>query len=297
MEAYGQYARFSAIADVLELSALKGRTVRRAHVIDWLRDAAMSISSDLMIPEEELDGRRSDDYELPCTALFDLFAERMGTIGSLYPFSVTTRELSLRRGMHKEGIYTQLLALTVAHAHDVKTRAKPTVVFERLVSEAFRRRGWKSVCVGASRGKLQDSLVTASKQTNLPLRTSGAPHSRRANDDKIDVLAHFSLADSRPGRFTAIGQVTLEKSSGWARKAQEPPVRIWADYMNEPILPYKFLAVPHHVENRYFLRLTRETNAIVLDRLRMALMLRSPHPEMTAIFNAVVKARVEFGED
>src|SRR5690606_3073803 len=128
-------------------------------------------------------------------------------------------------------IYSHILALTIAHAHRLQTAVRPAEVFEEIVAEYFKAIGWSAAQVGKNRGSFSAALEEVGKATGLRLAPSAAPHSRRANDDKVDVLAHFNLGDNRSGRLTMIGQATVGRSSDWEKKSDEPSARIWGKYL------------------------------------------------------------------
>ena len=71
---------------------------------------------------------------------------------------------------------------------------------------------------------------------------------RRAQDENVDAIAHFSWADQRPGLWTFIGQATCGKSESWEVKVNEPSGAAWASFLGVSPSPQVFLAVPHHIE-------------------------------------------------
>ena len=294
IDVYGQYARFSALADVVEAAAARGTAFGRSKVIDWLGDLDINADRDLFIRTEELADRADgDSLEQAVGFVFDLLADRSRVLGDRYPFRQSVD--SLTRTTIQTSFYLDILSMTLAHAYKIETGPdRPTYVFEQVVAGLFHDRGWMSVHTGKFRGNFDETLHEMGKEVSIDMNPEAAIHSRRANDDKVDVLAHFPWRDDRPGRLTAISQVTLEKSSGWERKAKEPSPRSWAKYMHDEIEPISFFAVPHHIEPRQYQRLIETTQSIPLDRLRVVMSVESMPSGASAIRNAVDGTSVSF---
>ena len=280
---YGQYARFSAVADLLEISALRGKSVSVETAIDWLSDVGIKPRDDLLLTDDGLaDFDDGDAFEQSAAIVFDLLRDRAQTLNELYPFEITTGDI--RKRDIDSSVYADVLALTLAHAYRIDTAPdRPTEVFERVVSNFFGERGWLSVHSGKFRGKFDANLVKIGQAIQIEMHPSAAPKSRYENDGKVDVVANFPWLDDRQGRLTAITQATLEKSSGWAKKANEPSPQKWRSWMNDHVEPLVFFAVPHHIEPKHFVDLLQSSQAILLDRLRLVLSISELPPETSTI--------------
>jgi len=262
---YGSYARFSAVADFLELLALKtsGRFVREP-------DLERRLDNDNIRLKTPLGGAHADASQAAGT-VFTILEERARILGRRYPFEVTRRD-GLRVRTRAIGPYRVLLALTAAHAYRVRC-ADPKKLFEGLVARALKKLGLRTTTTGTSqrrgRGGFATVLATACADVGLEATLDKEIVSSAAQDEKVDTLAHLDLQDKRRGRWTFIGQVTIAESTEWERKASEPKPKLWRELLTDTHAPSPFLAVPHHVEPLHWESLHRHQEAIVLDRLRL----------------------------
>lgn len=287
---YGSYARFSAVADFLELHAL--RTPRRYIRVPDLERRLDTDSIRLNTPLVPT----PTDAGQAAGIVFSILEERVRILGAEYPFTVTRRD-GLRARYKSVGVYRVLLALTAAHAYRIRT-LDPKQLFESLVARALTTLGLRAATTGTSRrrrvGSFSTMLGTACSAIGLVASPDAAVISSAAQDEKVDTLAHLDLGDQRCGRWTFIGQATVAESTEWERKAAEPKPKLWRNLITDTHDPAPFLAVPHHVEPRHLENLHERAHAIVLDRLRLALMKVAPTAQERRVVAAVAACPTEW---
>lgn len=314
IEAYGSYARASALADFLELAALKGRTFTVADVSAYLQDnnwrlrdafrrqvGSREVSATEVEVEEEPDvddspvESASEVFSQGANRVVRLLEERSTVLGKLYPFRLTDRGLIPRRNADTNpGPYQILLALTAAHAYQLEVPHDPKRLLERVVHRVVSRRGWLCADFANQRrsaSSFAGALDAVGNVVQLVIDPLASSTSRAAQDAGVDTIAHFSWGDWRPGKWVVIGQVTCAKSDEWRAKLLEPSIPAWKRRFGEA--PAVFLAVPHHIEPDHLRYLLDEAEGIVLDRLRMARHMPQPTREELALTRAVLRSRVE----
>ena len=286
------FARFSAVADYLELYALSrsGLVVREPDLERRFENDGVRISSplDQTIP----------DATRAASIVFDVLLERARILGDLYPFIVSRQEGLSARRPRRIRTYRVLLALTTAHAFHVSKKPDPKKLFEGLVERTLRRLGLRTTTTGTSRkrgrGGFQAVLQTACTDVGLKASVDGVILSRAAKDENVDTLAHLDFQDQRRGRWTFIGQATVGESSNWEAKAKEPSPKVWQDLIADTHRPSVFLAVPHHVEPLHLESMHQREDAIVLDRLRLALQDVAPEATERELVSAVDACQVDW---
>ena len=287
---YGTYARFSATADFLELSALrnKNRVVREPDLARALDNGTIVVSPL---------GPRPADGSQAASIVFGILEERARILKSLYPFSVSRANGLTAQGGGVAG-YRILLALTIAHAYAVGS-VDPRKVFEGVVSRALQTLGLRSAVMGTSRARGAGGFfgVVASACDDVGLGVTAIPDvivSCAAQDEKVDALAHLDLSDARPGRWTFIGQATIAQSDEWEKKAGEPKPKLWMKLINDTHEPLPFLAIPHHIEPNHLRHLNERGDIVILDRLRLARTGLKPTKDERAIVKAVDACKVDW---
>jgi hypothetical protein len=284
-DAYGTNARASAIADFVEVACLAGLAPSEDELRDRLKDSETSLPAEKYVlfgeadpateEEEEQDGDANERYADSARRIFELLRERSRILGDRYPFELAASRLRLR-AQHSGDSYLGLLAMTIAHAHGIRTAGDPKRIFEETVARVLNVRGWKAANLArqtkAQRGAatFEAALAAVCATCDLTADVAGVILSRAANDEGVDTVAHHSWGDDRAGRWTLIGQATLEKSDGWRKKLREPSPNLYRDLFREHVLPLPFLAVPHHVEPLHLEKLVQDSGSVVLDRLRLA---------------------------
>lgn len=295
-DAYGPYARHSAIADFLEVAALRGRHVHEVDVARSLEQDNIYVlpsAFDRPVPGED----DFDRYRHSARRIFDLLSERERTLRGLYPLIIADHTLRSRRGRH-QGIYKALLAMSVLHAYDIDPAPHdPRTSFERVVARCLRRNGFRAATTGTAGSAglgFSERLTRACSEVGLVANAAGAIISKYAKDENVDTLAHFDFHDDRPGRWTAIGQCTVASSDQWDKKICEPSPSTWRSLIAEAIHPTAFLAVPHHVERAYWNKLLEDRERLIFDRLRLTASGERPLPEERGLVAAVLACEVEW---
>ena len=301
---YGPYARASLIADYVELLALKN-PVRRETVVDFLSD---SNGWDLELIQESEDN--SSDYQETALSewhdqaqekaaiVFELMEERRCTLAERYPFAITDGMVSCDPNIdYESNPYLAILSLTIAHAFNVSSSQKPTELFEQMVTKVLRDRGLRSVGVAAARrtsNSFSAALSKACDTVGLKANPHGAAIRRKAHDEGVDILCHFSWDDDlRANAWVFIGQVTVGRSDIWVQKIKEPSPLPWANLVGIQNQPLPFLAVPHHVESPMMEKLGSDGDGVVLDRLRLAKFKCKTDSKERDIIRAVAQESVE----
>jgi len=286
IDRYGKFARFTNIADLLELAALKGRRVSKAKVAGWLDNLDIGPTKDLFLDDTEFD--HTEAAEL----VFDILREREELLGSRYPFTLEGNDFQCPS--RTACPYLDVLGITVAHAHRVQTECQPADLFENIVTEALIAKGWKAARVGEGRVRFATTLAEAGKTIGLSTYPNAAVHSRAANDEGVDVVARLPMfEDQHNEHLVLLGQATIEKSTGWGKKASEVSTKRWKKYLGTELEPVRFFAVPHHIEHREFRRLLEGIDCLILDRLRLVQMLDTLPSNIRAVWRKVAREPVE----
>ena len=285
VDAYGSYARSSAIADFIELLAIRGVRPKQATLADYIHDTSWGsrIQETYLVPGNEHpdeDGEGlGDDAEEAAARVFSLLVQREECLGDLYPFQVGPNEQYIEMAHSAPGPYLALLGITMTHAFDINSGLNPRDVFEDTVSRALADVGHKAINFSRCRRShrsFSTALVAAGSVLNLRPVPLGAPISRYAQDAGADVLAHVE-AGYRPedsiGAWTLVGQVTCGESDTWQRKLGEVQVPGWRARLACIVPPQAFLAVPHHAEQSHLEYLVSNSQRMILDRLRLTNML------------------------
>ena len=305
-DTYGPYARASLLADYMELLALKGQSVRRATVADFLADSGSEWDLELIqpltndLPDEQLNdlSERLAVADDRASIAFRQLEERRHILEAQYPFNIADDAVSLGPDVDREAnAYVAVLALTIAHAFHVVSPSRPEVLFEQTVTGVLRERGLSSAGFAAIRracGSFEAALTTACARIGLKAAPYAASRRARAHDEGVDVLCHLGWEeDLRPGSWGFIGQVTVARSDSWDRKIKEPSPNSWARRIGTWVQPLPFLAVPHHVERPMMEKLTEDGQAVVLDRLRLVRFKEEIEADEREIIQAVVGEDVE----
>ncbi len=295
IDAYGSKGRVAALLDFAELWALGGAPPSVAGLIDyiddngWLRRMSEHYE-EIGIPEDPDDGEADfgTSREMAATRLTNLVGERKILLERRYPFEIEEGRLAYR-GDGEEYLY--LLAVTVAHAFsDLLDCPDPTDVFPRTVVRALSSRSLLTADVGACRAA-GTGFASTVKAVADAIELRSTVHSGMvavsANDEGVDVVAHFPWDADRPGTWVFLGQVTCAKSDRWEAKLDEVAGARWQRYLNLANSPYEFLAVPHHVDYGHLTYLCQKNRGVVLDRLRLAPWIGELSTEERAILDVV----------
>lgn len=310
IDAYGRYARASNLADHLELLCLLGQGLNRKGLADVISDRAwiakMEEHFDVPTPaprgefedpsEEEAAATADEPGTVQADRVFDRLEERAELLGEHYPFTIG-EELRLRDGVDpRRSPYVALLAITLAHAHKLEVAHAPTQLLEEAVVATLKLRGLEAVDVAAA-GRGGGGFEETAKQAAVAVGLRAAPETVitmvNANDEKVDSLAHLPWGDLRPGAWAFLGQATCGESDTWSKKMGEPSDETWRLMLKVGVMPFVFLAVPHHVELHHLAKMVQDKKRLVLDRLRLARYREDVTAEETMIVDAVLEVGAE----
>lgn len=291
IDIYGTDGRTAALADLVEFRAAKGRGMSVADLADLISEMGWTSrpSRQLIMTEDD------DDAADPLASqAFSLLEERREVLRDRYPFEFALGQLRLKTGTDlASNPYFALLSIAIAHAWKVPCGSvTPQAALESMVADAF---GVRLSAVGLGTGdrngrSFVENLREGASAIGLVASANPTPRRVRAKDAGVDTLAGYIWPDRRPGHWVMVGQVTCGQTDTWAAKLSEPKPAIWKAYLQEPLTPQRFLAVPHHVDSRFFLYLHQQDEGLIVDRLRLASVLETPSPPAIAVANAVMLA-------
>ena len=288
IDAYGTYARHSALADYAEVMAWRLGYYAEATLADFLRDNGWvrrmhdlfrlpndnRDDEDVEAGDDPEDGGVDDEpWEVAAGEVFDLIRDRADTLGDSYPFSVTeVLERREAKGPYAH-LYLALLSLTLSHAYGIGCDdLDPKQIFEESVEATLATKGLLVANVGRGgrrSGYFDDAVMEAGESVGLRPTPDAAPRRMYANDEGVDTLGHLPWEDDRNACWTFIGQATCASSDEWPRKLNEPSPLQWRGFLGIHTMPLPFLAVPHHVGRPMFEYLVSLDARMVLDRLRL----------------------------
>ena len=303
IDAYGPYARVSALADFLEVCAVKEVRVNRGRLADLIADNPWRLQEIIIGPdnddEPELDRLpdRLDRAREAADSVVSVLQERADELEDRYPFQFKESHIELKPGTDlRTHPYVKLLALTVAHAYQLCGDPDPKQVFESVVADSLGSLVGNSVDFGRVRrgmASFEAALKEAAPRIGLVSTPKAAWRSRRAQDTGVDTIGHISWGDTRGGAWTVIGQATCARSDYWMGKLDEPKPAGWSRFLGVLPHPMVFLAVPHHVEQNHLNFLIQADRGIVLDRLRLSRFRREIVDGEEALVQAVLNAELE----
>jgi len=296
-DAYGKYARASAVADFLELLALRGNESSEPELADLIGDNGWALD-DMFLDEGEsrpLSGRR-DAADEQARVVFSLLEERQQLLGHKWPFRLDKSRLKILRHKPADEPYVALLAILLCHAFDLKTPHLPERVFEATVADVFGGRDLLVSNFGETARKahnFEKAVMEAGAVLSLEPTPLAAIRKRRAQDENVDTLCRTWWGDVRPGIWCIVGQVTCAVSEEWEGKISEFSTATWGRFLNVAPEPAGFLAVPHHVESLHFAKLVQDHQRVVVDRLRLVTFKAGVLADEKALIEIIVASKVE----
>ena len=303
IDAYGTYARVSALADFVEVCAVKGVRVNRGQLADLMADNRWTFRELITGPdyddEPELERlpNRLDRAGEAADSIVSVLQERSDALKDGYPFQFKESHIKLEPGTDpRTHPYLKLLSLTVVHAYQLCGDPDPKRVFESVVADSLGSLVGNSVSFGRLRlgmNSFEAALRKAAPMIGLVGTPEAAWRSRRAQDAGVDTIGHISWGDTRGGAWTVIGQATCARSDDWIGKLDEPKPARWSQFLGVLPHPMVFLAVPHHVEQNHLNFLVQAERGIVLDRLRLSRFRSAMVDGEEALVQAVLDAELE----
>jgi hypothetical protein len=313
INAYGTYARATALADVLEVQALSGTSWAAEDLTDYVRDSqwAAQLGERFDRPERELaimpdssgpiSVRFADELDVDSESvgrIYDILSQRAQLLGDAYPFQLTETRLNYRGTADFEHSYLVLLAITVLHSYAVPVSPPPHQYFEDYVTNAFAQKGYLAANLARYRresANFSDALINAGFDCELWATPEAATVRKRAQEEGGDIIAHMSWSDSRRIHWTMVSQVTCGVSDSWPRKMSEAAPYMWQNLLGTLTLPQIVFAVPHHVEeSQLSYLLGRQPEVFILDRIRLTLAQPEIDEVGLAYLKELVRQRLEF---
>lgn len=306
IEAYGTYARRSALADALEVQAFSSASlsISRAELADYIRDSNWTrlLGGQFSLSDEEDAGlgEEIDASNAAALNVFDVLRERKEILGDRYPFAVSGERI---RRLDVEGsgrAYCLFLAVTTLHAYHITTVGlDPRHYFEDLVTTSLARKGLVAGNLGrARRGSsgLAEAVYEVGRHCGLSPSPDSAIVRQRAQEEGVDVIAHLKWGDSRPLHWVFIVQATCGKSDTWYSKLHDASELMWKNLLGLRFLPRAVLAVPHHMQSDTASYLAEKGNGqkLVLDRLRLCEMDGDGIDRADDVMNALREIEVKF---
>jgi hypothetical protein len=282
LEVYGTYARRSALADALEVQALRGASSSIAELADYIRDNDWTrLLSDKFTTggpgDEEESGSLGEEVDASVSAadeISSVIEERREMLGDSYPYDFSSGRLRYRGRDDLRHSYLLFLGLAILHAYRIETDPEPWQIFEDSVAQCFSDRGFRTANLGRlrrSRSNFKDALEEVGSACGLITNFAGVTIKTSAQEEGVDVLAHWDWLDSRPLHWVYIIQATCGKSDTWNQKMNGPSVNMWKNLLGLLVLPRAVLAVPHHVPRDMVAYLYQRDGGkcLLLDRLRL----------------------------
>lgn len=294
IDRYGRLVRPSYLADYMELLALRGLKSTIAQIGDMIEDRWALKREIITIPEDDPE----ESVENYTHSAFMCLLERRYILGDAYPFIVHESHIEAKPGLDlKASPYVALLALTLAHAYNIQAGLDVKQAFEEIVAEGLAGVGFTVANVGRlSRENSMDFIKTVqavSSHINIRMDPGAATRRANANDGGVDVVGHLDWGDARSGRWTVLGQATCGTSDTWEAKLGEPKPEMWKKMMAESVSPTRFLAVPHHLDERAY-RYISENNALaVVDRSKLVPLVISSIRSLGRVVDMVMAEPIE----
>jgi hypothetical protein len=299
---YGSKVRSSCLADYMELVALQGINCTFADLTDMIKDGIGRLRPHFtggeLIDENEDDDIEPERDHFLIDSMKQCLMERREVLQELYPFEVGSSAVSLRQEFDtNESPYVWLLAVTLIHAYDLDSTLKVDRVFEELVTDSLKSRGFIASNLGEMSRNAGFNFVRTiealSQSVGIQMKPDGPVRPANANEHGTDIFMHLTWNDDRVGKWTFIGQATVGKSETWPSKCSEPKPAFWSRIMNEHVQPHPFFAVPHHVEREALISLTQDSSRSVLDRVRLSAFIRTPPANVDKLISTVMQAKVQ----
>lgn len=274
----GADLRHSCLADHLEFQAIIGGSsfsekelADRIENSSWLRILSPRLSTDPAINHDKLS---LGDYQDKCLdvaqQIFGLIDQRQQILGDAYPFE--RKNFSKIHLKHEEGSYLWLLALSLAHGHNLALSEFPHRSFETAVTAAINGVGMDAFNIGtATGGSFDETLGQIQGHFScLAATPDNVRRSLSANDGGGDTIAMLPIEnDVRHGHWIFVGQSTVGKSDSWCKKIHEVKTEMWRNSFADRVIAIPFFATPYHVSDHYLQLLVNNEQRCIWDRLRL----------------------------
>lgn len=313
IDLYGTKGRATYLADYLEYTALGGAEVRLSVLVDMVKDNNWGRKDfDFTEPsstwrnldemediEERVLAKFDDGDEDVCSRVEEILVCRIRHLRDRYPFQLIDQglgarlQLSLPCDVARCRPYLALLSLTIAHAYKMKVDdlQASTVedAFEALVAHCLVASGMPAVVIPTYEQSLRYKIPAAVRELGLDPQVHLASFSKYANDGGTDIVCHLPVGDTRRHPcFLFLGQATCGQTETWEDKAKEVNIAAWRKMLSMDYNAFSFLAVPHHVDPRYWPLLAQESQAAIIDRIRLVAMSETTTDDGTKVAAVVL---------
>ena len=315
LDAYGRLARRTALADILELQALRDVSSSAAELADFVRDSQwlrrlnepfnLPVGLSSLGDDEDSADEVEEEALSPAVEkslafadqVFSELSERVTVLGAEYPFALVGSRLRYTGPADLRHPYLVLLGVTLSHAYSLPLSFDPRQYFEDLATQSLQLRGLLAANIALERrGRpdLSSALVAVGQSCRLRPTPDAAVTRVAAQEEGVDIVAHLFWGDSRPLHWVFVVQATCAVSDVWRYKLKEPAVPMWKKLLGLSVSPLAVLAVPHHVPFDTLAYLVeQDEDRFVLDRLRLYHPLLPLRNRAAEILDALGSASVQ----
>lgn len=301
---YGMHMTPSALADWVELYALRGRRTPWPALANALKDSGLASG---LIDSRELEderygfnylgiddpdceefGNEPDDEtsafedQPEQLSAYEILEQRSSLLDESYPFEFDRNDcLSLKEGYPvSSSSYIWLLKISLMkgwiYPKDQSILLPITRLFEYVVSLALRMGGLSAEVVGTAGGSgFMERVGRCTQALNLPFRPQGLSIPNNAQDMGVDVLGGYLWDDYRVGENIWLVQAACGKEEAWEDKSMHIDSAKWGRLLGDDYcVPLSLIAVPYHMTNdavRDVLHYSESRS--FLDRIRLVIMM------------------------
>jgi hypothetical protein len=176
-------------------------------------------------------------------------------------------------------VYAFQLLLTLQRLYDlIETSSgqwgRPAKLFELLTTSAAAQYLGDAINIGTPRrgdvprsfGRCLDYICKKLGE----VKGTTTLYTSTVKDDGVDIIAWRSFKDGRSSQVIIL--INCAAGAGWRGKLGEISLSVWRDHINWATDPIKAFAVPFVVDDAQWMRLCKEAEGVLFDRLRIAAM-------------------------
>jgi hypothetical protein len=231
--------------------------------------------------EDALDNSGVPDPDVAVSNIWQEIDLRYYTADAAYPLrSLSGRIQRTQEWNQNPGYAFQLLLACQSHyrvARTPRTYWRTTAkLFEQVSTLAlYQYLGGKAINSGVPReapvpAGFGDCLAYLC-QNLRETRSTTKLYTSKTKDDGVDVVAWRPFGDGRPGQVIILVQCAA--GADWRSKTREISIALWREHIDWVTDPLKAFAFPFACTDEVlWRRLSKETEGLLLDRLRIAAM-------------------------
>lgn len=251
---------------------------------DWIEGSALFIddyvsASDVVdiLCEEEI----YDKQELAADIVEMAWAElrrRMSWLGSAAAGTLESR--TIRRAFDWHDLPAHAFCLITTFAQYYKRWAarfgtnyiEQGRLFESLVAESLRSRGWDILLTGWASGistnKFEQIVSMVADLLREPFVNKPlVALYKEANDEGLDLVCYRPFGDNRGGKPVYLMQCASGRN--WVEKLSTPNIDVWTKLINFSSNPQRAFAMPFALSDDEFFRVCNRVNGMLIDRYRL----------------------------